>query len=315
MILKLLIVKNRFEEKIKLTKYLVDWFKLYTPLEIVIEEISTDFDVTTQPVSNGTYTGVICGSDIVPKLRTVIPEYKYHCVVFIYGNDLKGIRMNVANGVGGQDFLYKDTDVIQLVKTNDNGMTLNHEMFHTFFNKLRRSGIQLNDNMDTYYLNKVMTVDDIVNTNREIALQTLKPYWDKIVQFNQPVINPQIAILARKTTDSKETLGDMIAIKHGDLYVCKTLEREVGIRIPTGTYQCDWTFSPRFKKYTYELKEMPSYRIHSGNYFYDTEGCIMLGKTVADINKDGILDIASSKVAIGEFENFFGQKSFTLIVI
>jgi hypothetical protein len=164
----------------------------------------------------------------------------------------------------------------------------------------------------------IFDIDNLVDTNREVALLTLNPYWDKIclLESMQEVPKPmQIAILARKTTDNKETLGDMIAIKHGDLYVCKTLEREVGIRIPTGTYQCDWTFSPRFKKYTYELKEMPSYRIHSGNYFYDTEGCIMLGKTVADINKDGILDIASSKVAIGEFESFFGKKSFTLIVI
>jgi len=312
----ILIVKNRFKEKLSVNKYLTDWFKQFTPLEITIEELSTDFDVTTQQVSNGTYTGVICGADILPKLRTVIPENKYHAVIFCYGNSLNGIRVSVANGVGRKEFLYKGTDLIQVCKTNDSGKTMNHELFHTFFARLARFGVTLNDNMDSYINDSDMKVDDILDTNREVALLALKPYWDKVCSF-ESVQTPtmQVAILARKTTDSKETIGDMIAIKHGDLYLCKTLEREVGVRIPAGTYQCNWTFSPRFQKFTYELKEMPSYRIHSGNYFYDTEGCIMLGKTVADINKDGILDVASSKVAIGEFESFFGQKTFTLIVM
>jgi len=318
MILKLLIVKNRFKEKIKLTKYLVDWFKLYTPLEIILEEISTDFDVETQVVSNGTYTGVICKNTILPKLREIIPENKYNAVLFVYGNSLAGVRVGVCDGVGRQDFLYKNTSLIQLCKTNDNGRQANHELFHSFFGKLRRNNISLNDNMDTYIKNDIFDIDNLVDTNREVALQTLNPYWDNVCSLESTQEIPkstQIAILARKTTDSKQTLGDMIAIKPNDLYLCKTLEREIGVRIPVGTYQANWTFSQKFQKFTYELKSLPSYRIHSGNYFSDTDGCILLGKTVADINKDGILDVVSSKVAILEFENFFGQKEFTLLVI
>jgi len=312
--LSILIVKNRFKERLNLNKYLVDWFAKYTPLEISLAEIATDFDVETQEVSNGTFTGVICKNTILPKLREIIPENKYNAVMFVYGNSLAGIRVGVCDGVGRQDFLYKNTSLIQLCKTNDNGRQANHELFHSFFGKLSRNGTQLNDNMDTYILNNDFMIDSVVDTNREVALMNLKPYWDKVCSL-EPTQPTQIAILARKTTDSKETLGDMIAIKPGDLYICKTLEREVAVRIPPGTYQCNWTFSPKFQKYTYELKEMPSYRIHSGNYFSDTEGCILLGKTVADINKDGILDVVSSKVAIGEFETFFGQKTFTLLVI
>jgi hypothetical protein len=60
---------------------------------------------------------------------------------------------------------------------------------------------------------------------------------------------------------------------------------------------------------------MKSYRIHSGNFFSDSEGCIMLGKAVSDINKDGEPDVTESRVTILAFETFFGQKSFTLIVI
>jgi hypothetical protein len=41
----------------------------------------------------------------------------------------------------------------------------------------------------------------------------------------------------------------------------------------------------------------------------------MLGKAVSDINKDGEPDVTESRVTILAFETFFGQKSFTLIVI
>ena len=228
------------------------------------------------------------------------------------------MRVGVCDGVGRGDFLYKNTSLIQLCKTNDNGRQANHELFHSFFGKLRRNGIILNDNMDTYIKNDVFDVDNLVDTNREVALMNLKPYWDKICSLESMQDIPkstQMAILVRKTTDSNQTLGDMIGVRDGNWYMCKTLERGVGVRIPNGSYQCSWTFSPKFNKYTYELKSLPSYRIHVGNYYEQSEGCIMLGKTVADINGDGKLDIANSKVAVSEFENFFGQKEFTLLVI
>lgn len=51
--------------------------------------------------------------------------------------------------------------------------------------------------------------------------------------------------------------------------------------IPYGTYEIKWTYSPRFKKYTPQLMNVPSFegiRIHSGNSNKDTEGCLLLGK-------------------------------------
>lgn len=317
MVYKVLIVKNRFKGKIKLQKYL-DWFKSNTPIEIVTEEISTDLDVETQAVSNGTFTGVIVKNTILPKLREIIPENKYHAIAFIYGNYLAGIRVGVCDGVSQQDFLYKNTSVIQLCKTDDNGKQLNHELFHSFFHKLRRNGTDLNDPMDTYIKNDVFNIDKTIDTNREIALQNLSSHWEKICSFNsQPTFPTTIALLVRKTTDSKQTLGDMIAIKNGDLYLCKSLEREEKVRIPAGMYQVDWTFSPKFQRNMYLIRVpgIEGIRIHLGNYAEQSEGCVMLGKTIADINGDEQLDIANSKLAIAEFEQFFSQKPFTLLVI
>ena len=51
--------------------------------------------------------------------------------------------------------------------------------------------------------------------------------------------------------------------------------------IPYGTYEIKWTYSPRFKKYTPQLMNVPSFegiRIHSGNSSTDTEGCLLLGE-------------------------------------
>lgn len=183
MIYNICVVKNRFNKQINLNKYTTEWFKKYTPLEIEYNVIETDFDVTTEAVSNGTFSGVICGGDIVQKLRTVIPENKYNAIVFIYGNELDGIRVNVCNGSGRAFNLYHDTELIQLIQYKDNGRTLNHEMFHGFFAKINRLGIPTYDNMDTYLNDWDIEINNKIDTNREIALNNIAPYWDKICSF------------------------------------------------------------------------------------------------------------------------------------
>lgn len=84
-----------------------------------------------------------------------------------------------------------------------------------------------------------------------------------------------------------------------DVYFCDTIEDTVRdtnksgkfdkgeqkikgkTAIPYGTYEIRWTYSPRFKKYTPQLMNVPSFegiRIHAGNTSADTEGCLILGK-------------------------------------
>ena len=68
--------------------------------------------------------------------------------------------------------------------------------------------------------------------------------------------------------------------------------------IPYGTYEIKWTYSPRFKKYTPQLMNVPSFegiRTHSGNTSADTEGCLILGE-----NKQ-VGKVLNSRATINKF--------------
>lgn len=298
--MEVLFINNRINKKFKpkyknLSKY----------LNFNITYITTDLDLTSKKMTSsisGKYTGVVAGDDLYDKLRTIVPEGKYDLVVFYYGNDLDGIRVNYAPYMP----LYMKTDLIQLVNPKEG--IIEHETLHTFFHKLQRQQIDIYDNLDEYK-----------SDSEEVALKKLIPYVDRIETMS---LYP-LAILTRKTFTNKETLGEMICYNGINEIKIKTLElpwldnkRDISC-IPAGTYVCKWTKSGLFKSGTYEVQNVPSrsgIRLHIANYFNQIKGCIALGMTLADINKDGQIDTVSSKVAFDTLNGFFGKKDFTLII-
>ncbi|MGB1299218.1 MAG: DUF5675 family protein [Psychrobium sp.] len=67
--------------------------------------------------------------------------------------------------------------------------------------------------------------------------------------------------------------------------------------IPAGTYECVKHMSPRFGD-CISIKNVvgrTDVLIHYGNFTGDTLGCILVGESIADIDRDGIMDVASSK--------------------
>jgi hypothetical protein len=141
-------------------------------------------------------------------------------------------------------------------------------------------------------------------------LKALQPYFKKT-----PVVT-----LKRMDDDGVQTLGQLF---YKD-FECKTLERPWKNNayniscIPKGEYICKYTFSPKFLKYTYLLQgtgKRSGIRIHSGNYFFDIEGCILLGDSYRDINKDKKVDVLNSRITINKFEKLLNQKDFKLRII
>jgi len=87
--------------------------------------------------------------------------------------------------------------------------------------------------------------------------------------------------------------------------------------IPKGKYNCIHTYSQQFKKFTYEVLNVPNrkgIRIHATNYYYELRGCIALGNGIYDINNDKEIDLLNSKKAIEEFETLLIKHPFILTI-
>jgi len=115
------------------------------------------------------------------------------------------------------------------------------------------------------------------------------------------------ATLKRKESDDKQTLGELsISEKGVTVLDCKTLElpwknnqRNVSC-IPVGTYQVLKRTSEKYGKH-FHLQNVPDRSmilIHSGNYYTQTQGCILVGSGYEDINQDGITDVKESRLTL-----------------
>lgn len=121
--------------------------------------------------------------------------------------------------------------------------------------------------------------------------------------------------------DDKQVLGAWCIVGDAEVYVFKTLElawknNQSNIScIPPGQYQCRWTFSPHFQKYTYEVMNVPNrygIRIHAANFNKELLGCIALGDAHKDINIDGELDVIHSGTSMQKFNDMMGGADFML---
>jgi len=116
----------------------------------------------------------------------------------------------------------------------------------------------------------------------------------------------QINVYREKYTN-KEVIGTCIVLKNGKFeggFV--TLERpwlnnkKNESCIPTGSYNVEhWNSKDHPNTFhVKDVKDRDYILIHSGNFYNNTAGCILLGGLVDDINNDGIKDILHSQEAI-----------------
>lgn len=164
---------------------------------------------------------------------------------------------------------------------------------------------------------------DLRASLREISTPPVNPVISAIRGlFAKP--KPILAALKRSKIEPKYTVGSFVAIDDVKTFEAKSLElpwldNKPNISaIPKGVYECVWSFSPTFQRYTYELRKVPNrsgIRIHSANYVRELKGCIALGTSFGDIDKDGIIDLVQSKKAVEDFNKFINKRNFTLTIL
>ena len=140
-----------------------------------------------------------------------------------------------------------------------------------------------------------------------------------------PAPQPTKVTITRGTDNGIETIGTVLAsLPNGSTFSCNTLERPWKNNtqniscVPKGNYLVKWVITPRFPNGVYQLQDVPGrvgIDIHSGNYFSDSDGCILLGVKPSDINHDGQIDVTSSVNTVNAFNAFMNKQSFTLTII
>ena len=131
------------------------------------------------------------------------------------------------------------------------------------------------------------------------------------------------AVSIRLDSDDKQTLSEMHFYDGLKLLLTlKVLElpdrgnaRSIS-RIPAGRYRCILRWS---KKYGWhfivlDVDGRDYILIHFGNFYRDTEGCLIVGNSFTDIDKDGHLDVTSSRKTMKRILSLPGDE-FELIII
>lgn len=132
-------------------------------------------------------------------------------------------------------------------------------------------------------------------------------------------------IITRYQSDAKQTIGTAELCKNDGAVVAKWHSLELPnlgnqrriSRIPEGTYKARKHTSPKFGRSLW-LQDVPNRTeilIHKGNYHSDILGCILLGKQLSDINKDGFMDVTQSGVAVKELMDLLKDMDSILVEI
>lgn len=116
----------------------------------------------------------------------------------------------------------------------------------------------------------------------------------------------EITIIRTDFTQKQQILGQLFYKN----FACYTLELpDLGNKrdfscIPGGEYR--WVKRQPYGNFPYvhiDLIGVPGrsgVKIHAGNYYTQILGCILVGNTLKDINKDGIKDVCNSKLTLAK---------------
>ena len=118
-----------------------------------------------------------------------------------------------------------------------------------------------------------------------------------IMEFNASWLQSEVSALFRLGLPYEENLTNISCVNKG-------------------VYEVTHRYSEKYKNHLI-LNDVPNRRyilIHYGNYNSDTEGCILVGSRFAQINKDSLLDITSSRRTLSELLGATNGKGFKLTI-
>lgn len=123
----------------------------------------------------------------------------------------------------------------------------------------------------------------------------------------------QINIIRKKVSENS-VLGELTVWNDGVdfLYRCYTLENR-SKSIPVGRYKVILSFSPKFNRILPLVCDVPNrsgIRIHTGNYYSDSSGCILVGEDWTTSHRDYML--TGSKKAFTELFDHVSNKGFVM---
>jgi len=124
-------------------------------------------------------------------------------------------------------------------------------------------------------------------------------------------MNKPEVIIIRDSRTGAQCLGTCY-VKINDVFVFKSEVIERGDNdnkarvscVPQGHYVLMLEYSPRFKQDLWEAKGVPNRsecKFHAANYARQLNGCFALGENRADIDKDGQIDVTSSRKIMAKF--------------
>ena len=124
--------------------------------------------------------------------------------------------------------------------------------------------------------------------------------------------------LRRLATQGKQITGEIV---RAGTVVAKTIELEWKNNarriscIPIGTYSVVKRTSNKYGNH-FHLINVPGrdmILIHSGNYYSDSLGCIIVGSEHKDIDKDGLVDVVNSKATLSRMFTTFPDR-FKIVI-
>jgi len=133
------------------------------------------------------------------------------------------------------------------------------------------------------------------------------------------------AILTREESNDKQTIGSMQLFDEGkELLSCYTIElpwkdnEKSESCIPEGIYSVSHRWSDSYG-YHFIINDVPDREyilIHAGNFYTNTEGCVLVGEELYDIDSDGYMDITNSQQTLANLINSIPRGSdFELKII